>query len=60
MNKSYIEYFIEKYKNDIYELQLLYETFYIDHNDNNELIILRYTIFYHRQMLQYILSQLKR
>lgn len=52
-------YYIEKYKKDIYELQLLYETFYIDSNDKDELITLIKTILHHKLMLNNIIYILR-
>jgi len=52
-------YYIEKYKNDIYELQLLYETFYIDSNNKDELITLIKSILHHKLMLNNIIYILK-
>jgi hypothetical protein len=52
-------YYIEKYKKDIYELQLLYETFYIDSNNKDELITLIKTLLHHRLMLNNIMYILR-
>lgn len=52
-------YYIEKYKKDIYELQLLYETFYIDSNNKDELITLIKTILHHKLMLNNIIYILR-
>jgi len=59
LSKMSMPYYIEKYKNDIYELQLLYETFYIDSNNKDELITLIKSILHHKLMLNNIIYILK-
>lgn len=59
LSKMSMPYYIEKYKKDIYELQLLYETFYIDSNDKDELITLIKTILHHKLMLNNIIYILR-
>jgi len=49
-------YFLEKYKRDIYELQLKYETFTIESSNIRDLIIILQSLLQHRQTLHTIIG----
>lgn len=49
-------YFVEKYKRDIYELQLQYETFSIESSNTRDLILLIKSLLDHRRTLHIIIS----
>ena len=49
-----IQYVIQHYKREIYELQLRYQTYFIDSNNPNELIVLIQNILYNKAQLNHI------